>query len=407
MINGLPTLDDIEFSGKSVLIRVDINSPIVNSTILDTSRFESHIATLKELEDSKLVILTHQSRPGKKDYTTLESHAEVLSNLLGKKITYIDEIFSSRVIKGIEKMERGDIILLNNVRLYAEEQLKRNPEEHSESLMVSRLKNKFDLYVNDAFSASHRANASLVGFTPVIPSVVGRLVEKEVNALSKALHSKGDKIFILGGAKISDSVKVMKNVLTRGIAKKVALSGVVAMYFLMLDGVDIGKNKKIVDENREDINDREMRKLWKEYKDNIILPVDFGIITGEKRSDVRVDSLKGRIMDIGIETISILSEEIPKHDIAVINGPSGVFEDERFALGTFETLKAVSNAPYSIVGGGHISSAARMIGIEKEMSHVSTGGGACIRFLSGEKLVALEVVKEYWKKKWGVKVNPA
>lgn len=406
MINSLPTLDDIEFSGKRVLIRVDINSPIVNSTILDTSRFESHIATLKELEDSKLVILTHQSRPGKKDYTTLESHAEVLSKLLGKKINYIDEIFSSRAIEGIEKMENGDVLLLNNVRLYAEEQLKRTPEEHSESLMVSRLKDKFDLYVNDAFSASHRANASLVGFTPVLPSVVGRLVEKEVNALSKALYSKGDKIFILGGAKISDSVKVMKNVLTRGIAKKVALSGVVAMYFLMLDGKDIGDNKKVVDENREDINDEEMQRLWKNHKDNIILPVDFGILTEGKRSDVRVNELKGRIMDIGIESISILSEEIPKHDIAVINGPSGVFEDERFALGTFETLKAVSNAPYSIVGGGHISSAARMIGIEKEMSHVSTGGGACIRFLSGEKLIALEVIKEYWGKKWGAKVNP-
>jgi phosphoglycerate kinase len=293
--------------------------------------------------------------------------------------------------------------MLENVRLYSEEQLKRSPEEHAESLLVTRLKDNFDLFVNDAFSASHRANASLIGFPPVLPSVIGRLVEKEINALSKALCNKGSKIFILGGAKIKDSVKVMVNVLSKGIAEKVALTGVVATYFLMLDGIDIGENIKVVEENKEDIDDEEMLKLLRDYRDRIILPVDVGVEMDGKRSDVSVDELKGKIMDIGINTISMLSDEIPKYDVAVINGPSGVFEDERFALGTFEVLKAVSNAGFSIVGGGHISSAARMIGIHRNMSHVSTGGGACIRFLSGEKLVALEVIKEYWNKKWGYK----
>jgi phosphoglycerate kinase len=144
-----------------------------------------------------------------------------------------------------------------------------------------------------------------------------------------------------------------------------------------------------------------MLKILNKYRDRIILPIDFGIEVDGRRDDVPLENLHGRIMDIGINTISELSETIPEFDVAVINGPSGVFEDERFALGTFEILKAVSKAGYSIVGGGHISSAARMIGIHRKMNHVSTGGGACIRFLSGEKLIALEVIKEYWKKKWG------
>ncbi|HID43728.1 MAG TPA: phosphoglycerate kinase [Archaeoglobaceae archaeon] len=400
MIDGLPTLDDVDHSGKRVLIRLDINSPIVNSTILDTTRFESHVKTLEELEDCRLVIMAHQSRPGKKDFTRLESHAKVLSRLLEKNIKYIDEIFSRRVISEIEKMKKGEIILLENVRIYSEEQLKRSPEEHAESLMVTGLKNNFDLFVNDAFSASHRANASLIGFPPVIPSVIGRLVEKELKVLSMALKSKGSKVFILGGAKIKDSVKVMKNVLEKEIAEKVVLTGVVATYFLMLDGTDIGENRKVVEENKEDIKDEEMLEILNNYRDKIILPVDFGVEVHGKRDDIPVEKLRGRIMDIGINTISELSETIPEFDVAVINGPSGVFEDERFALGTFEILKAVSRAGYSIVGGGHISSAARMIGIHRKMNHVSTGGGACIRFLSGEKLVALEVIKDYWNKKW-------
>jgi len=402
MIEDLPTLDDVNFSGKNILLRIDINAPIVNSTILDTTRFESHIPTLRELEDCKVVILAHQSRAGKKDFTTLKAHAEILSKLLGKEVEYIDELFGRCALNKIEKVDKG-YILLENVRFYAEETLKRTPEEHSESLIVRRLAPLFDIYVNDAFSASHRKQASLVGFPPVLPSVIGRLVEKEITALSKALGSDEEKIFILGGAKISDSVRVMKNVLESGIAEKVAVTGVVANYFLMLEGKPLGiENEKIIEENKEGVDDKEMIELLNKHRDKIILPVDFGVEIEGKREDVEIDKFdgSGRIMDVGVNTISILSEEIQKYGVAVINGPAGVFEDERFSLGTFEILKAVSKADFSVVGGGHISTAARLIGIDKKMSHVSTGGGASIRFLSGEKLPAIEVIRKYWKEKW-------
>jgi len=403
----LPTLDDVDYDGKSVLVRVDINAPIVNSTILDTTRFESHIPTLKELESAKVVLLAHQSRPGKKDFTTLKAHAEVLSNLLGRKVKYVDEIFSSRAIEEIKSLNEGEVLLLENVRFYSEEQLKRSAEEHATCHMVQRLKDLFDLFVNDAFSACHRPHASLIGFVPVLPSVVGRLVEREVKALSRVFEEKGRKVFILGGAKIEDSVKVLKNVLTKGIADKVVLTGVVANYFLMLSGVDIGEvNKNVVKENKGDVSDEEMLEILKKYRDKIVLPKDVAVDKDGVRVDVPLEKFDGRYMikDIGIETISMLSEEIPKYDVAVINGPAGVFEDERFTLGTSEILKAVAKAKYSVVGGGHIATATRMFGLDKLMDHISTAGGACIRFLSGEKLIALEVIREYWEKEWSKKI---
>lgn len=406
MIDELPTLDDIYYYDKFVLLRVDVNAPIVNSTILDTTRFESHIPTIEDLADTKLVLLAHQSRPGRKDFTTLESHASTFSRLIGRKVEYIDEIFSRNVISRIKEMESGEILLLENVRFYSEEQLSRSPEKHAESHMVRKLKGLFDVFVNDAFSASHRSHTSLVGFVPVVPSVVGRLVEREVAALSKALKGDGRKLFILGGAKIKDSVKVLKNVLKNNIADKAILTGVVANYFLMLKGADIGEvNKRIVEDNKEGVSDDEMRTLLEKYSDRIILPVDFGVEKEGVRADVSIDSFDGkyRIMDIGLESVNIFSEMIPEFDYIVINGPAGVFEDDRFSLGTYEVLKAATKAKYSVIGGGHIASAARLFGLSERFTHVSTAGGACIRFLSGEKLVALETIREYWSKKWGKK----
>jgi len=405
MIEDLPTLDDVDCSGKTVLVRLDVNSPMINSTILDTLRIESHIPTLQELENSAVVLLAHQSRPGKKDFTTLESHAKELSRILGKDIEYIDECFSSRVLKRIKKIKKGDMIMLENVRFYSEERLKRSPEEHSTSFLVQRLYPNFDCFVNDAFSASHRSHASIVGFPPVLPSVVGRLVEKEVSALSKVLKGGGRKVFVLGGAKIEDSVRVMKNVLERKIAEKVILTGIAGNYFLMISGVEIGEvNRAVVEDSKNGVNDDEMKKFYEKYKDRIVLPVDAAIEDGGKRRDVELEDIDNKkILDIGLNTISIIKEIIPQYDVAVINGPAGVFEDERFALGTFETLKAVSKAGFSVVGGGHVSTAARMLGIARKISHVSIAGGACIRFLSGEKLIALEVIKKYWKNKWHAK----
>ncbi|MCS7121943.1 MAG: phosphoglycerate kinase [Archaeoglobaceae archaeon] len=404
MINDIPTLDDVRVDNKSIVMRIDINAPIVDSKILDFTRFESHIPTIKELEDAKLVLLAHQSRPGRKDFTTLEEHAKVLSKLLGKEVEYLDEIFSSRVQEKIKNMKNGEIILLENVRFYSEEQLERTPEEHAESHLVKKLKKYFDIFVNDAFSSSHRSHASIVGFVPVLPSVVGRLVEKEVAALNVALKSDGRKLFILGGAKMKDPVKVMKNVLENGIAEKVALTGVLANYFLKLKGFDIGKeNEKVVEENKEGLKDEEMKKLFEKYREKIVLPVDLGVEKEGKRIDVTLEKFKGEVIkDIGIETAKLYAELAKEYDVVVVKGVAGVFEDQKFAIGTHEILKGVTKSKFSIVGGGHAASAAELFGLSNKIGYISTAGGACISYLSGEKLPAIEAIKDYWKKKWNV-----
>ncbi|MEM0266593.1 MAG: phosphoglycerate kinase [Archaeoglobaceae archaeon] len=401
----LPTLDD---AGKfsSVLLRVDINAPIVNSTILDTSRFKSHVPTIRELEDKKLVILAHQSRPGRKDFTTLEEHAKVLSRILGREVEYVDEIFSKRVVDRIKNLCNGEILLLENIRFYSEEQLERSAEEHAESILVKRLSLLFDVFVNDAFSAFHRSHASLVGFIPVLPSFIGRLAEKEINALSRALKP-GRTAFVLGGAKIKDPIKVMKNVLQNGIAEKVFLTGVVANYFLMLKGFKIGKeNEKVVEDNKEGVKDEEARLLLEKFGNKIVLPVDFGVERSGVREDIAVEKFtgEGKIKDIGVETVNEFASQIPEFETVVINGTAGVYEDNKFSLGTYEILKSASKT-YAIVGGGHTASAVNLFGLSDKISHVSIAGGACVRFLSGEKLPVLEKIAEYWEKKWKLKLG--
>ncbi|MEM0088529.1 MAG: phosphoglycerate kinase [Archaeoglobaceae archaeon] len=401
----LPTLDD---AGKfsSVLLRVDINAPIVNSTILDTSRFKSHVPTIRELEDKKLVILAHQSRPGRKDFTTLEEHAKVLSRILGREVEYVDEIFSKRVVDRIKNLCNGEILLLENIRFYSEEQLERSAEEHAESILVKRLSLLFDVFVNDAFSAFHRSHASLVGFIPVLPSFIGRLAEKEINALSRALKP-GRTAFVLGGAKIKDPIKVMKNVLQNGIAEKVFLTGVVANYFLMLKGFKIGKeNEKVVEDNKEGVKDEEARLLLEKFGNKIVLPVDFGVERSGVREDIAVEKFtgEGKIKDIGVETVNEFASQIPEFETVVINGTAGVYEDNKFSLGTYEILKSASKT-YAIVGGGHTASAVNLFGLSDKISHVSIAGGACVRFLSGEKLPVLEKMAEYWEKKWKLKLG--
>lgn len=400
-MDELPTLDDMENKQKSVLLRLDINAPIVNSTILDTTRFESHLPTLRELEDKEVVILAHQSRPGRRDFTTLEEHAKVLSRILGREVEYIDEIFSRRVLDRIKNMKPGEFLLLENVRFYSEEQLERTAEEHASCLLVRRLKDNFDAFVNDAFSAFHRSHASLVGFIPVLPTFIGRVAEKEINALSKGLR-KGERIaFVLGGAKIKDPIKVMKNVLENGIAEKVFLTGVIANYFLLLSGKELGdENRKVVEDNKENVKDEDAKKLLEKYRDKIVLPVDFGVELGGVREDISVEEFKGKgiIKDIGVETMNQFSSMIPEFDTVVVNGTAGVYEDSKFSLGTYEVLKAVSKAKFSIIGGGHSASAVNMFGLADKVSHVSIAGGACVRFLSGEKLPVIEKIREYWGK---------
>ncbi|WP_048815640.1 phosphoglycerate kinase [Methanosalsum zhilinae] len=394
------TIDDFDLDGKTVLMRVDLNSPMdPEGNILDDLRLKSHIPTITELSSSKLVIVAHQSRPGKDDFTTMKPHSLKLSDFLDRRVTYIDDIFGTYARTTISNMKKGDIVLLENVRFYSEETLERSASAHSKSHMVTKLAPLLDVYLNDAFAVSHRSHLSLMGFTEVLPSGAGRLMEKEILALDKGIKGSGHpNIFVLGGAKVDDSLKVAESVLKAGNVDRVLLTGIVGMVMLAADDVDIGKVNMEFIETQGYIDQIEKAKeLLKNFNGQIAYPTDVALNDNEKRIEVDVDELKEQnlpIHDIGLETIVSFSREIEKANTVVLNGPAGVSEVEEFALGTQEIIKAATKAKYSIAGGGHIAAEVRNYGYQDLFSHLSTGGGACIDYLAGEKLPGIEAIKK-------------
>jgi len=263
--------------------------------------------------------------------------------------------------------------------------------------MVRKLSPLFDLFINDAFAVSHRSHCSVVGFTEVLPSIAGMLMDKEITALDKGL--KGNEhptVFSLGGTKADDSIKVTRNALERGGADKILTSGVVAIVFMMAAGIDVGEaNRKFIEDQEYLEQIPIAAKLLQDYPGKIILPSDVALNQNGERVEVSVDKLPAAlpIADIGLETIVSYSRQIKEAKVAVLNGPTGIFEQEKFRLGTAEILKAATESGYSIAGGGHSVAAIEQLGLESKFSHVSMGGGAAITYLSGEPLPGIEALK--------------
>ncbi|WP_445474799.1 phosphoglycerate kinase [Methanococcoides methylutens] len=393
------TIDDFDIEDRTILVRVDLNSPMdLEGGILDDMRINSHIPTLRDLEGAKVVLLAHQSRPGKNDFSTMEAHARIMSGHLGRKVTYIDDIFGTYARSRISAMEKGDVILLENVRFYSEESLKRPVIEQQGTHMVRQLAPLFDIFLNDAFAVSHRSQLSIVGFTGLLPSGAGRLMEREITALDKSL--KGGEcpcIFVLGGAKVDDSIKVAENVLSSGGADRVLVTGVVANVMLAASGVDIGEPNMNFIESQGYLDQIDKAKQVLDHFDGKIgLPRDAALNDKGKRIDVRIEDVASKnlpINDIGLETIVAYANEIENAKTVVLNGPAGVSEIDGFEIGTFEIIKAAANADYSIAGGGHITAEVRNMGYEDKFSHISTGGGACIDYLAGDVLPGIEALK--------------
>jgi phosphoglycerate kinase len=393
------TLDDFPIDNQRILVRVDINSPMdPDGKILDDKRFRGHLPTLRDLEDARVVLMAHQSRAGKKDFTTLEAHARRFSQLLHREVTYVDDIFGSHARESIKAMKPGDVILLENTRFYSEENINRPPEDHAKSHMVKQLYPLFDFFVNDAFAVSHRSHLSVVGFTEVLPSAAGRLMEKEIESLDTGVRgNEHPSIFVLGGTKADDSIKVIQNVFNRGGVDQVLVTGVVATVFQMAAGVNVGeKNREFV----AGLDYSELVSIAKDLLDKnpgkIVVPQDVALDKEGERLDVAMEKVPSdlQIADIGLETIVDFSKKIKEAKIVVLNGTAGIFEKEKFALGTAEILKAATESGFSIAGGGHTSAAIEELGLESKFSHVSTGGGASISYLSGDLLPGIEALKK-------------
>ncbi len=394
------TIDDFDIDDATILVRVDLNSPMdPDGNILDDMRIRSHLVTLRDLENSKVVLLAHQSRPGKNDFTTMRAHALRMSSYLGRAVKYVDDIFGSHARSSISSMRKGDVILLENVRFYSEETLTRTVPEHAQTHMVRQLSPLIDVFLNDAFAVSHRAQLSILGFTETLPSGAGRVMEKEVISLDRGIKGGGAPcIFVLGGAKVDDSLKVAENVLSNGNADRVLLTGIVGNVMLSASGVDIGKvNMDFIESQGYIYLIEKGKKLIDKFNGKIGLPVDAALNDNGDRIEVPVDELSVNdlpVNDIGLETIVAFTKEIENAKTVVLNGPAGVSEIDEFALGTHEIIRSAARSEFSIIGGGHISAEVINMGLENRFSHLSTGGGACIDYLAGEKLPGIEALKD-------------
>ena len=395
------TIDDLKVEDKTVLVRVDVNSPVdpASGLILDDTRIRLHAETIAELsrKGAKTVILAHQSRPGKKDFTTLKQHAEILSQILGKPVKYVDDIFGSNARSFISRMRKGEILLLENMRFYSEEVLKRDPALQAKTHLVKKLSPLADYFINDAFAAAHRSQPSLVGFAFKMPSAAGRVMERELKALYGALDNvERPCVFVLGGIKVDDSIMVAENVLRNGSADYILTTGLVANIFLWGAGVNIKKPNKEFIENKGYCEwVKKSKKLLKEFKGQIVIPKDVAVSIDNKREEFSVKKIPNKpIYDIGTETIKEYARIIREAHTLFANGPAGVFEEEGFSIGTEDILNAIaSSSGFSIIGGGHLAAAANQMGLSG-ISHISSGGGASINLLAGEKLPVVEVLKE-------------
>jgi phosphoglycerate kinase len=404
---GFHTLDDFSVRGKSVLLRIDINSPVDERTLrlVDGSKIRSSVPTVRELMDrcAKTVLLAHQGRPGDYDFIPLNEHAAFLTQYLGRRVKYVDDLFGRTAMNAIDGLSDGECILLKNVRESPDEQEKRVPEEHARSELVKALAPLFDLFVNDAFASSHRSHASLVGFTAVLPSAAGRLMEGEVKTLTRVFHEpERPSTFIFGGTKFVDALPVMEKLAERPTVDNIIIAGLAGYSFLWILGKKIGTQTERL--AKKDITPEiaeRAKRLFRTHGVKIHLPVDGAIGVDGVRKEFTLEMLPddAGVMDIGIQSIEGFNRIITLSKTVFLSGPPGVFEKEEFCKGTFEMFKAITESEaFSCIGGGHSSAAANKFGVRDKISYVSTGGGALERLMLGKEMPVVEALRASAKK---------
>lgn len=406
---GIRTLDELHLSGKTVLCRVDINQPVdrASGTLKSINRIRACVPTVRELSDkgAKVVLMAHQGSDIEyKNYYTTKPHATVLSELLGREVKWIDDVCGPAAREAIRALKDGEILLLDNVRFVAEEQtlfetkLRLTHEQQARTLLVEKLAPLADCYVCDAFAAAHRDQPSLCGFEQVLPSAMGRLFEQEFCTVSQVMEApERPCVFVLGGAKISDAFLMMQTVLSRGVADHIVTGGLVGNIFLTALGEQIGQGSLdfILKSNYGEYIDR-ARELYAQYGDKIVLPKDLSWVENGGRKEALLGSVPADIgaVDIGHETVREYQQLILNAGTVFVNGPMGVFEQPESEYGTRAVWQAIADTKgHSVLGGGDSITATEKFGLTDRMGYICTGGGALIRFLSGEELPVVRALR--------------
>jgi phosphoglycerate kinase len=390
------TLDDFNLKGKTVFLRVDMNCPIDPKTleISGTRRIEEAIETLQSLKEAKVVVASHQGRVGNNEYTGMDKHVKILERLMGKKIKYVEDVIGEAAQNAIKNLDDGDILLLDNLRLCAEENYEFTPENAAKTIMVSRLSKLFDLCVLDSFPSAHRSHPSIVGFPHVLPACAGRIVEREVRNLDEIMTvAKAPHVIVLGGSKVPDRVEAIKLLIQNGRADHILLTGLIGNVFMRAQA----RIKSSLDIKREDEVVAKAHALIGDYPDVFATPVDIAIDKEGERveMDVREISKGDKIFDLGPKTVEYYSKLIAGAGTVFISGPAGFFEKENFSYGTNALLNSVSNSmATTIVSGGHLTTALKQQGLTEKINHISTAGGALVLYLTGEKLPMIKALED-------------
>ncbi len=392
----LLTIDDFELKGKTVFLRVDMNCPINPDTmeISGTKRIEEATESINAMNEAKIVVASHQGRVGNKDYTGMEKHAEVLEKLLNKKIKYVEDVIGTSAKNEIKNLKDGEILLLDNLRLCAEENYEFSAEAASKTIMVQRLAKLFDLCVLDSFPSAHRSHPSIVGFSHVLPACAGKIVEREVRKLDEIMTvAKAPHVVVLGGSKVADRVEAIKLLINKGRADHVLLTGLIGNVFMRAQG----RIKAPLGIKREEEIVAKAHSLIGEYPDVFSTPVDVAIDKDGSRVEIDVRDLtkEDTIYDLGPNTVEYYKKLISGAGTVFISGPPGYFEKEQFSKGTKEILEGVANSmATTIVSGGHLTSALKKYGLAEKINHISTAGGALVLYLTGEKLPMIQSLED-------------
>ncbi len=385
------TVRDLQAQGKRVLVRCDFNVPLENGAITDDNRIVASLPTIQHLakQGARVILCSHLGRPkgGPDPSASLAPVAARLTELLGQNVPLLPDCIGEEIAAAVAKMSDGDVVLLENVRFYAE-------EEKNDPTFAASLAGLAELYVNDAFGTAHRAHASTEGVAHHLPAVAGFLIEKEINYLGQALENpKRPFVAIMGGAKVKDKIQVIDSLLPK--VDQLVIGGGMAYTFFKSQGHEIGTS--LLDADSLEY----CKKLLDEHSDKIILPVDIRIAP-EFKADapstvVAIDGIPADQMglDIGPQTQELFGEVIRKAGTVIWNGPVGVFEWEAFAAGTISVAKALTESGgTTIVGGGDSAAAIEKFGFAEKVSHVSTGGGASLEFLEGKALPGIVALQD-------------
>ena len=386
----MQSIEDIDLEGKRVLVRVDFNVPLdEEQNITDDKRIRAALPTINYLLEKKarIILMSHLGRPKGEviENLRLKPVAKRLKELLGRRIKFLDDCIGAEVQSAVKDMRPQDIILLENLRFHSQE--KENDEEFSRQLA-----NLGEVFVQDAFGAVHRAHASTVGVAQFLPSAAGFLLEKEINFFSQILiEPQKPFVAILGGAKVSDKIGVIENLLPR--VNNILIGGGMAYTFLKAQGIDIGSSK--LEQDKLGIASR----LLEKGKEKIILPIDH-LIADKIDISAHLKTVEKEIpegwlgVDIGRQTIAQFKQILKEAKTIVWNGPLGIFEIDSFAQGTKEIGEFISDLDcLKVIGGGDTAAAIAKFGLEEKMSHISTGGGASLEYLEGKELPGIVVLR--------------